>query len=110
FSRGDDVFLAKSDGSDARKLATLGGLPFALRFSPDGVHVRFSVFDRNSGSNSLWEVARDGGSPRRLLAEWHQDPGECCGAWTPDGKYFLFNAFRQGRGGIWALQEKAGLL
>jgi eukaryotic-like serine/threonine-protein kinase len=110
FSKGQDLFLARSDGTRSLKLATLNGYPFALRFSPDGNLLRFSVLDRNSASNSLWQVATDGSGLQSLLPSWHQDPGECCGVWTPDGKYFLFTAFRSGRNEVWELPEKPGLL
>jgi eukaryotic-like serine/threonine-protein kinase len=110
FSKDQEVFLAKPDGTNSRKLATLTGYPFALRFSPDGNRLRFSVLDRNSASTSLWELATDGSGLRPLIPIWHSDPGECCGVWTPDGKYFLFTAFRKGNNQVWAMSEKAGLL
>jgi len=37
-----------------------------------------------------------------LFPEWHNPPDECCGKWTADGKYFVF----QSHGQIWALSEK----
>jgi eukaryotic-like serine/threonine-protein kinase len=110
FSKGQDLFLARSDGTHSEKLATVNGYPFAVRFSPDGKRLRFTVVDRNSASGSLWEVATDGSGLRPLIPDWHQDPGECCGAWTPDGRYFVFTAFRKGTDGVWALSEKTGLL
>ena len=110
FSKGQDLFLARSDGTHSQKLATANGYPFRVRFSPDGNRLRFSVLDRNSASDSLWEVATDGRGLQPLIPNWHQDPGECCGVWTPDGKYFLFTAFRSGRNEVWALSENAGLL
>jgi Tol biopolymer transport system component len=47
---------------------------------------------------------------RPLLPAWHQEPGECCGSWTVDGRYFFFAANRNGRSDVWALEEKSGLL
>ena len=50
-----------------------------------------------------------------LLAGWRQPnhksdisglSGECCGRWTPDGKYFVFDSGGQ----LWALREKESLL
>jgi hypothetical protein len=38
----------------------------------------------------------------RLLAGWHDPPDECCGKWTVDGKYFIFQSNHQ----IWALRQK----
>ena len=55
---------------------------------------------------SLWEVSAQGANLRPLLAGWHNPPNECCGKWTADGKYFIF----QSQGQIWALPEEGGFL
>jgi Tol biopolymer transport system component len=53
----------------------------------------------------IWEVSLDGTGPHRLLPGWTNSPdSECCGRWTADGKYFLFESRRQ----VWALSRKAG--
>lgn len=36
-----------------------------------------------------------------MLPDWHLHRDECCGRWTADGKYFVF----QSQGNIWALAE-----
>jgi Tol biopolymer transport system component len=41
-----------------------------------------------------------------LLPDWDPSWYNCCGNWTADGKYFVF----QSRSNIWALREKAGFL
>jgi Tol biopolymer transport system component/DNA-binding winged helix-turn-helix (wHTH) protein len=109
FTTGQDLNLANADGSNARKLASVSGYAFVPKFSPDGTHVRFSVLDRNTGSITLWGVATDGTGLQPLLPTWHQAPGECCGNWTPDGKYFLFMAFHA-TSEIWALPDRVGFL
>jgi DNA-binding winged helix-turn-helix (wHTH) protein len=108
FANGQDLNLANADGSNVRKLTSLSGYAFVPRFSPDGTRVRFSVLDRNTGSITLWEVATNGGGLRPLLSAWHQARGECCGNWTPDGKYFVFMAVHASNQ-IWALPERVGL-
>ncbi len=109
FATGQDLNLANADGSNARKLASLSGYAFVPKFSPDGTHVRFSVLDRNTGSIALWEVATNGRGLQPLLPAWHQALGECCGNWTPDGKYFVFMAFHASNQ-IWVLPDHVGLL
>jgi dipeptidyl aminopeptidase/acylaminoacyl peptidase len=37
-----------------------------------------------------------------LLPGWHNPASECCGKWTADGKYFVFQA----QGNIWGIAEK----
>jgi Tol biopolymer transport system component/DNA-binding winged helix-turn-helix (wHTH) protein len=109
FGTGQDLNLANADGSNVRKLASVSGYAFVPKFSPDGTHVRFSVLDRNTGSMTLWEVATNGRGLQPLLPAWHQAPGECCGTWTPDGKYFVFMVFHASNQ-IWALPDRVGIL
>jgi Tol biopolymer transport system component/DNA-binding winged helix-turn-helix (wHTH) protein len=107
FSTGPDIYETNRDGSQPRKLATVGSQVFGLRFSPDGSTLRFDVMDTRHGSSSIWELQRDGTGLHPLLSGWNSDPHECCGNWTPDGKYFVFQSLRDGRNSIWALPEKS---
>lgn len=107
FSKGPDIYVAKSDLSEPHKLATAGGLVSRLRFSPDGRRLRFDNSEPGDGPTAIWEIARDGTGLRQLLPGWNAVPHECCGSWTPDGRYFVFQSFREGRNSVWALAEKA---
>jgi serine/threonine protein kinase/Tol biopolymer transport system component len=114
FSRGQDLYLARWDGTQPRKLITIATTCFGLQFSPDGKRLRFSAGEQPASPNSrisrLWEVGVDGNGLHQLLPEsFHQDPGECCGQWNADGSYFFFVAQRNGRNDVWALREKTGL-
>jgi eukaryotic-like serine/threonine-protein kinase len=104
YADGSDLFLAKEDGSEPRKLATLPGVPSSLRWSPDGSRVRFTI-----NGSELWEISSDGNNAHPLLSGWNRPPAECCGNWTPDGKYFVFQSQRQGQTHIWAIAEKKPL-
>lgn len=112
YSRGPDIYLAKSDGTEQKKIASVGSRVSGLGFSPEGNRLRFDVVDQRfdavdqrNGSSAIWEIRLDGTGLRPLLPAWNPAQGECCGNWTPDGKYFLFQSFRNGRSGIWALAE-----
>jgi len=107
FSKGPDIYLAKSDLSEPHKLATVSGFVSRLRFSPDGRRLRFDNSEPGDGPTALWEIARDGSGLRQLLPGWSAVPHECCGNWTPDGRYFVFQSFRDGRNSVWALAEKS---
>ena len=110
YANGSTLYLAKSDGTESRKLVTIAGRPFWLRWSPDGSRLRFSVEDTdNSGSSSLWEVAADGANPHPLLPGWNNPAAECCGNWTADGRYFVFQSTRNRTSNIWAIREQAGI-
>ena len=102
YADGHDLFLARSDGSEPHKLASAPDQTFEPAWSPDGTVIRFRVGGLVITLGSLWEVAVDGTNLRPLLPSWHTPPSECCGKWTADGKYFVF----QSQGNIWALAEK----
>ncbi len=108
YTSGDSLYLAKRDGTESRKLATVSGAPFWPRWSPDGRVLRFT--EAKTFSNSLWEVSADGTNLHPLLPGWNNPPGEGFGVWTADGKYFVFMSTRNGRTDIWALREKRGVL
>jgi Tol biopolymer transport system component len=110
YTVGSDWYLSKRDGSDSHKIATVEGQHAWPRLSPDGKRLRFTVNDEKTNSPSLWEVATDGTQLHRLLPGWNEPPGECCGKWTADGKYYVFSSIRDGRTNLWALREKAGFL
>lgn len=69
-----------------------------------------SVGDSTLTTRTLWEVPAEGGKLRQLLAGWNSTPSECCGNWTPDGSYYVFQSVRNGTVSIWALREKTGFL
>ena len=106
---GPDIFAAKSDGSQARKIVTVKGIPFWLRVSPDGGRLRFSVFDFKLRTSSLWEAQPDGSHLKQLLAGWINPGNECCGNWTSDGNYYIFQSPRAGIPNLWAVRDKRDL-
>ena len=104
YGRVVSVYLANADGSNARKLFDTGGAPYAFRYSPDGKTVVFSVWERGIRSSSLWEMHADGSGLHQLLPGWNHPVNECCANWSPDGKYLVFQATREGVSGVWALR------
>src|SRR5215470_2345098 len=77
-----------------------------LRVSPAGRTLRFTMLDEPHQSTSLWEASSDGSSVRQLLSGWSEPAKECCGSWTPDGRYFIFQSERDGKKNIWTLRER----
>jgi Tol biopolymer transport system component len=111
YARGNELFLAKPDGSESRRLATLTGPASWPRWSPDGKVLRFTMdYEQQGIWKSLWEVATDGTGLRQLLPGWNNPPSECCGNWTPDGNYFVFESGRGFNNTLWAIREKSGFL
>src|SRR5439155_15460619 len=85
--RGNELFLAKRDGSESHRLVTLTGPASWPRWSPDGKLLRFTV-------DGLWEVASDRTGFHPLLSGWNSTQEQSCGNWTPAGKYFVFETDR----------------
>jgi Tol biopolymer transport system component len=44
-----------------------------------------------------------------MLPGWNKPAAECCGNWTPDGKYFVFQSRRNGAINLWAICEETEL-
>jgi Tol biopolymer transport system component len=111
YSQNNTLYRVKIDGTESKKIVSVATdeSPFGLRWSPDGSRLRFSVSSQSSGT-ALWEVSADGNNLHPLLPGWNKPPAECCGSWTADGKYFLFQSQRGGTTNIWAIREEGSLL
>jgi serine/threonine protein kinase/Tol biopolymer transport system component len=97
------VYLANADGTQPTKLAALpGGTRYA--WSPDSKKIRFTTGDIFE-PHKIWNVSRDASNPQPLLPGWKTGTDQCCGNWTPDGNYFVFEAGGQ----IWARRETGSL-
>src|SRR5260370_37395196 len=104
---GHDISSVSEDGSFSRKILSIddneGGVrstPFAFRFSPDARVFRFTQYDFSSVVDNLtiMEAAADGAGLHKMF-------GGCCGEWTPDGRYFIFQERHEGRFDFWAVPE-----
>jgi DNA-binding winged helix-turn-helix (wHTH) protein/Tol biopolymer transport system component len=114
FSRDRDIYFAQQDGSEPRRVSSTNGQPGHFSWSPDGRILRFTVEDPLTSAVSIWEASADGTNAH----PWSADPGErrvgflvgeCCGVWTPDGKYFIYRSSQGSTAGLWARRERTGL-
>jgi Tol biopolymer transport system component/DNA-binding winged helix-turn-helix (wHTH) protein len=111
YATGDDLYIARDNGTESQKLATLPGRAFWLRWSPDGHLLRLTLLNSETHTSALWEVGSDGNNPHILLDQWNSLPqAECCGSWTDDGRYYIFQSAREGNSNIWAIPEHGGFL
>ena len=110
FAKDNDLFLAEHDGAAPRKLLTAPDRPEHMQFSPDGTRFRFDVLNIVNSTRTIWEANADGSSMHPLLPGWNNPPNECCGSWTPDGRYYVFQALRDRASNIWALPEHSSIL
>jgi len=111
FAQETEIYRTNLDGSETRKLATVPWVVIWPRFSPDGSLVRFSQWDWKSQVFSIWEMRVDGSGLHALLPNWNKPNNEVFGSWTPDGKYYIFQATRAGtaNSNLWALSEKGNV-
>jgi Tol biopolymer transport system component len=100
----DEIFVANSDMSDTRKILTAPAKVYWIEFSPDGKRIRYFVSGEKRG---IWEASVEGDDPHVLLPNW-TSIDHCCGSWTPDGRYYVFQAVHENRSRIWAIRESPG--
>jgi|SRR5579862_6553150 len=105
FANGDGLYLAKADGSGARRLLTVNGKVRSPHWSPDGTVLQFGIQEAQRGDVFLWQVSASGGD-LHPVAGLRTDAAGFASAWTPDGRFELF-AFPPGN--IWAIVEKPRL-
>ena len=67
YARGEELYLSRSDGAQARRLATTPGRAHWIRWSPDGRHLRFTVSTRRALAFSLGALRRRSRPPRLAL-------------------------------------------
>lgn len=110
YATADSLFITQDNGGESRKLATLPGRAFWLRWSPDGKRLRLTLLNSETHTSTLWELNGDGTGAHPLLSDWTSAaPAECCGSWTNDGRYYVFQSARGGDSNIWAIPERGGL-
>ena len=78
-----------------------------LRWSPDSQKLRVTV--GSISNNAILEFSSDGKVTRNVLSGWKYASDALQGTWTPDGKYFVFQASRGSRVDIWASREERDL-
>ena len=107
YTSAKEIYVANGDGADPRRLVTADGTASWPRWSPDGRRLRFTV--NGAKGSAIWEINSDGSGLHQLLTGWSIPPAECCGSWTADGRYFVFQSSRGGVADIWAMREAGSL-
>lgn len=111
YVRGSDIRIVRRDGTDDRPFIHTAGVPGMLRWSPDASRLSFTVGAFQTDSQTLWQASADGSNAQVRFSDWNQPHRECCGAWTPDGKYFLFaSLYNDEISNLWAVRENRSWL
>ena len=66
-----DLWLASTDGGNARRLTTHHGMELFPKFSPDGKRIAFSA--EYGGNRQVYVIGVEGGTPQQLT--WYNDVG-----------------------------------
>jgi Tol biopolymer transport system component/DNA-binding winged helix-turn-helix (wHTH) protein len=106
YASGQKLLTTHHDGQEPRVLTSVPGRAFWIRCSPDGSRLRFTVVDSATRATSLWEYTFASNQLRPLLPLWTHPAAECCGNWTPDGKFFVFQSDRLEGSNVCILPEK----
>ena len=108
YGDGHDISLMSEDGAFSQKLLSVDGntvgfrnTPFAFRFSPDARVLRFTQYDSAVDNLTIMEAKANG-------TGLHKMSSGCCGEWTVDGQYFIFQDRDEGRLDLWAIPEERG--
>ncbi len=112
YSSGKSLYIANADGTNSRELVKLPGVPAidatlitSPAWSPNGREISLTLTDPKTQLTHLWELSSDGANLHQMFPGWNESSGECCGAWMPDGQYFIFES----QGQVWARREMGSL-
>ena len=107
FAKANDIYIAEHDGTNPIRIATARDVTGSLSISPDGSRIRFSVSNIIDSTAELWEVRTDGSGIHPLFPGWNNPPAECCGKWTPDGRFYVFQSTRDGASHVWIVPDQS---
>ncbi|MCU1321828.1 MAG: transcriptional regulator, CadC [Acidobacteriaceae bacterium] len=110
YATGSKLFVANEDGSEIREFASVPGRAFWLRWSPSGDELRFTILDSQRHTSTLWTLKANILIARPLLSDWSTPASECCGSWTADGRYFVFQSSHNGTSNLWKIAQHKSIL
>ena len=67
--------------------------------------IRFTSFNAANSTSAIYEARSDGSNIHPLFPGWNNPPYECCGRWTSDGRYYVFQSIREGASNIWIVPD-----
>jgi serine/threonine protein kinase/Tol biopolymer transport system component len=98
-----DIWVANTDGSDAKQLTSDAYVDQQPSVSADG---RYIVFQSNrSGARNIWRMDADGSNVKQLTTGSFVDASPVC---SPDGQSVVFTSERSGKSSIWRVGIDGG--
>jgi Tol biopolymer transport system component len=109
YEKGDDVWTARADGSEQRRLEGLPPIEFNLgdrmpAYSRDGSQI---AFFQNSGGplGDIWVIPSAGGQPRQLTSDITISSAP---VWHADDRYIVYSSQRAGSTTLWKVPTSGG--
>ena len=103
YANGNDLYLTHLSRQQPTHYASLPGRAFWMRWGPNGKLARLTILDPLTHTLSLWQLTASDRTPHRILADFNQPSGECCGVWTANGRAFVFESSKGGNNNLWRL-------
>jgi hypothetical protein len=109
FERRDEIWTAKADGSEQRRVEGIPSIDFLRAermpsFSPDGSLIAF--FQPEAGPRGdFWVIPSVGGQARRLTFDVSEGGSTI---WTPDSRFIVFSSERAGSMTLWKIPSSGG--
>lgn len=101
-SHDHDLLIVANDGRLLRTAATVPGMVWWPRWSPDGQRIRFTENAAESQTRSIMEVSLTDTSAKPVFPDNKDVQNACCGAWNADGKSYVFQTTTGGEYKLWA--------
>ena len=109
FTRGNAIWVANADGSDAHEVPDVPKSPWpADRFpdlSPDGRTIAFFHPVASPIGGDIWVIPVAGGQARQLTFDSCESGWP---TWTPDGRSIVFSSARAGSLTLWRMPATGG--
>lgn len=105
YAAGNQLLIGHLQDGTSTTFAKLNGRAFWMRWSPDGKLLRFTLTDPIGHTLGLWQIGADGKQARPILSGWSKPAMQCCGVWTGDGHYFVFQSFTGQSSDLWRLSD-----
>jgi Tol biopolymer transport system component/DNA-binding winged helix-turn-helix (wHTH) protein len=105
YAAGNDLNLLRLEDGTTTHYATLPGRAFWMRWSPDGQLLRLTLLNPLSHTSSLWQLA-PGSAAIPILTRWSAGKSsQCCGSWTSDGRFYVFQSMQNGTSDLWQMRD-----
>lgn len=108
FSQQEAVHLIPAAGGASRRAFDVPGRAFGFRWSPDESHLRFTVYDARTASYRIWQTTAQFDKAEPVPLGPASSSQQCCGAWSPDGSVYFFQALVDGVFQVFARHEQRG--